>query len=84
MIIKYCIIIYLLKYTKPTFYIPRISGIENNVAVFAHTIHQKNIHDINPLIAYIKKTLPAMKNNAGIKLSQEIVLFIIRIYIYLH
>lgn len=53
------------------FIIPRISGIENNVAVFAHTIHQKKHHDINPLITYIKKTLPAMKNNAGIKLSQE-------------
>lgn len=53
------------------FIIPRISGIENNVAVFAHTIHQQLHHDIEPLIAYIKKTLPAMKNNAGIKLSQE-------------
>ena len=53
------------------FIIPRISGIENNVAVFARSVHQQLHHDVSPLVSYIKKTLPAMKNNAGVKLSQE-------------
>tara|TARA_E500000178_G_scaffold350886_1_gene410748 strand:+ start:6858 stop:8537 length:1680 start_codon:yes stop_codon:yes gene_type:complete len=53
------------------FIIPRISGIENNVAVFARCVHQKLHNDIQPLVSYIKKIIPAMKNNAGIKLSQE-------------
>ena len=53
------------------FIIPRISGIENNVAVFARSVHQQLHHDVSPLVSYIQKTLPAMKNNAGVKLSQE-------------
>lgn len=53
------------------FIIPRISGIENNVAVFARVIHSQLHHEIEPLRQYIRKTLPAMKNNAGVKLSQE-------------
>lgn len=54
-----------------SFIIPRISGIENNVAVFARVIHSKQHNDIEPLRNYIKNTLPKMKNNAGIKLTQE-------------
>jgi len=53
------------------FIIPRVSGIENNVAVFARVIHQNLHHDIQSLHSYIKKTLKAMKNNAGISLTSE-------------
>lgn len=56
---------------KQHFIIPRVSGIENNVAVFSRVIHQ-NLHpDIQSLRTYIKKTLKAMKNNAGISLTSE-------------
>ena len=51
------------------FVIPRISGIENNVAVFSRVINNKMHHDLNPLKKYIQQTLYAMKNNAGIKLT---------------
>jgi hypothetical protein len=53
------------------FIIPRISGIENNVAVFARVIHSQLHHDIENLRQYIKKILPVMKNNAGVRLSSE-------------
>jgi len=51
------------------FIIPRISGIENNVAVYAHIIkeHGPNAHP--KLLEYIRNVTPAMKNNAGIQLS---------------
>jgi len=53
------------------FILPRISGIENNVAVFARVIRD-NLHgDLEPLRKYIKKTLAAMKNNAGILLRSN-------------
>ena len=53
------------------FIIPRVSGIENNVAVFSRVIHE-NLHpDIDSLKLYIQKTLKAMKNNAGVLLSSE-------------
>jgi hypothetical protein len=53
------------------FIIPRVSGIENNIAVFSRIIHEKLHHDIDSLRIYIKKTLKAMKNNAGISLTSE-------------
>ena len=48
------------------FIIPRVSGIENNVAVFSRVIHQNLHNDIHSLRTYINKTLKSMKNNAGI------------------
>jgi len=50
------------------FIIPRISGIENNIAVFARIGRQQNAisHDI---LNYFQKVVPIMKNNAGIKFS---------------
>ena len=56
---------------KQHFIVPRISGIENNVAVFARVIRDKLHDDIEPLKKYIKNTLGAMKNNAGILLESE-------------
>ena len=53
------------------FIIPRVSGIENNMAVFSRVIHKKLHHDINSLQKYIQNTLKAMKNNAGILLSNQ-------------
>lgn len=48
------------------FIIPRISGIENNFAVFAKVINQENCREISN---YFEQVKGAMKNNAGIKLS---------------
>jgi hypothetical protein len=53
------------------FILPRISGIENNVAVFARVIRDKLHSDLEPLRKYIQKTLNAMKNNAGILLESD-------------
>ena len=53
------------------FIIPRISGIENNVAVFSRVINKKLHHDLNPLKRYNQRILYAMKNNAGIKISNQ-------------
>ena len=53
------------------FIIPRVSGIENNVAVFARVIHKEQHNNIGSLRLYIQKTLKAMKNNAGILMSSE-------------
>ena len=44
------------------FLVPRIAGIENNVAVFAATVSSPN----HPLYSAIQRLVPAMKNNAGI------------------
>jgi hypothetical protein len=52
---------------KP-FIIPRISGIENNVAVFAR-IGKMNGTFSQDMLNYIRQVVPAMKNNAGIRLS---------------
>ena len=54
------------------FILPRISGIENNVAVFARVIRDKLHTELDPLRNYIQKTLPAMKNNAGILLESTL------------
>ena len=51
------------------FLIPRISGIENNVAVYCALINTKGY--IYELVNGIKRLLPAMKNNAGILLRNE-------------
>jgi hypothetical protein len=48
------------------FIIPRVSGIENNFAVFARVINESNYEEITN---YFSKVTRAMKNNAGIKLS---------------
>lgn len=45
------------------FVIPRIAGIENNMAVFCRIKRQTGANDFD---AYFQQTLPAMKNNAGI------------------
>jgi len=47
------------------FIIPRIAGIENNFAVFAHIKRQTNTTDVDQ---YFQQVAPAMKNNAGIYL----------------
>ena len=49
-----------------SFIIPRISGIENNVSVYYRMISEKGVP--SSLIKWIKRILPAMKNNAGILL----------------
>jgi len=53
------------------FIIPRVSGIENNVAVFSRVIHKKLHHDIDQMQKYIQNTLKSMKNNAGILLTNQ-------------
>jgi hypothetical protein len=50
------------------FIIPRISGIENNVAAFAR-IGRQNMAISQDILNYFKNVIPVMKNNAGIKLS---------------
>lgn len=50
------------------FILPRVSGIENNIAVFARLSREKG--ELSPdLIQYFHAVIPAMKNNAGIKIS---------------
>jgi hypothetical protein len=51
---------------KTPFIIPRISGIENNFACFSKMINKDNKKNIEN---YIDKVNYAMKNNAGIRLS---------------
>lgn len=53
------------------FVIPRISGIENNIAVFTEAINKKLLTNIDPLRKYVKDILGPMKNNAGIKLENK-------------
>jgi hypothetical protein len=50
------------------FIIPRVSGIENNIAVLSKLFFDNNASSPE-IIAYIKRALPLMKNNAGIKIS---------------
>jgi hypothetical protein len=50
------------------FIIPRIAGIENNFAVFAKIRNEQNKRDIDN---YFQQVNVAMKNNAGIKLSNS-------------
>jgi len=57
--------------SQQNFIIPRVSGIENNTAVFQRVINENTHPEIKPLKKYIQKTLHAMKNNAGIKLSNK-------------
>ena len=53
------------------FIIPRVSGIENNTAVFQNVI-TNNLHpETTSLKQYIQKVLYAMKNNAGIRLTNN-------------
>ena len=54
-----------LKLGQP-FVIPRVAGIENNFAVFAHLKKQSGRTDLD---AYFQQVGPAMKNNAGILLT---------------
>ena len=54
--------------SKP-FIIPRISGIENNIAVYMRVIKERGSNAPPHLQEYIRKIIPAMKNNAGIQLS---------------
>ena len=58
-------------HVNDNFIIPRISGIENNVAVFQHVINNRLIDEVGQLRQYINKTLYAMKNNAGIRLTDQ-------------
>ena len=50
------------------FIIPRISGIENNIAVFAR-IGRQQITIPSGILEYFRNVIPVMKNNAGIQLS---------------
>jgi len=56
---------------KLPFIIPRISGIENNTAVFARVCRDKLHKDLKVLSSYIQKVIPRMKNNAGIRLTNH-------------
>ena len=53
------------------FVIPRISGIENNVAVFTKVINENLLPDTSQLKTYLKNIVHPMKNNAGIKLKEK-------------
>jgi hypothetical protein len=54
--------------TNTPFIIPRVCGIENNIALLGSQI--KNINQIPQNIQeYIQQIIPAMKNNAGIRLT---------------
>lgn len=57
--------------TGCNFVIPRISGIENNTAVFSRVCRDKSHSDLEPLVKYICSILPVMKNNAGIHLTNQ-------------
>lgn len=54
---------------KENFIIPRISGIENNFAVFPLLYPNCNGNERQYIESYYKNVKYAMKNNAGIKLS---------------
>jgi hypothetical protein len=54
---------------KKQFIIPRISGIENNIAVYARIMKERSSTLPPQLLEYIRNVIPAMKNNAGIQLS---------------
>ena len=51
---------------KKHFIIPRISGVENNVAVYSYAIRHDNKLQKSSMKSYIQRALPVMKNNAGI------------------
>ena len=51
------------------FIIPRIAGIENNVAYLGYEMMKNNGHLESSKINYLKGAVKTMKNNAGIKLS---------------
>lgn len=51
------------------FILPRISGIENNFAVFGRFVKMNNGVTPPNIKNYVQNVLPAMKNNAGIKIS---------------
>lgn len=53
---------------KQKFIIPRIAGIENNFAIFGE-ISKTNGRVDQPIGEYFNNTVQAMKNNAGIRLS---------------
>ena len=57
--------------TNTNFVIPRISGIENNIAVFTRVCRDKSHGDLDKLSHYIKKVIPRMKNNAGIRFTSQ-------------
>ena len=54
---------------KKEFLIPRIAGIENNVAFIGIAMLQNQISKQH--INYLNNVIPAMKNNAGIKISNS-------------
>lgn len=54
---------------RECFIIPRISGVENNVALYSYSIrHDKNVES-SSMKTYIQSALPVMKNNAGIRID---------------
>lgn len=55
---------------KQPFLIPRISGIENNAAVFYHLISRKLGSTAH--VKEVMRLVPAMKNNAGIRLTDHL------------
>jgi hypothetical protein len=59
---------------KENFIIPRISGHENNFAFFGKVIQQNIASHVKPTIpndiqGYFQQTIPIMKRNAGIRIS---------------
>ena len=50
------------------FIIPRIAGIENNMAVYTRMCNQQHAFP-QEVLNYFQNTIPTMKSNAGIKLS---------------
>lgn len=60
---------YILSKNNKKFIIPRISGIENNFAVFISIYSQCAPRDQLYIESYLKNVTNAMKNNAGIKMS---------------
>lgn len=51
------------------FIIPRIAGVENNVAIMMKLMQESNPTQQQHQMQYLNKVIPTMKNNAGIKLS---------------
>ena len=55
--------------SEQKFIIPRVCGIENNFAVFGNMCRNNDNKPTYEIQQYFQKVLPAMKNNAGIKIS---------------
>lgn len=54
---------------RECFVVPRVSGVENNVAVYSYAIRHDKQESSSFMKTYIQSSLPVMKNNAGIRIS---------------